>query len=61
MKKNKHERNNVYKKKDVDRNEKQGLMFEIDEFYFEKENHRKKRETTKRKKQERERKEDKWN
>ena len=53
---NKYEEKNYNKK-----NDKQEAMFEIDEFYFEKEYSRKKREISQKKKKEKRRKEDRWN
>lgn len=57
-KEEKHYTKNLNKKQT---NEIQDLLFGIDEAFFEKENHRKKREINRRKKQEKRRREDKWN
>ena len=57
MKKERNDRNTLYEKKEVASD----TMFEIDDFYFEKEYRRKKREITQKKKNEKRKKEDRWN
>lgn len=57
MKKERNDKKNSHIKNDMQNDS----MFEIDDFYFEKESRRKKREITQKKKHERRRKEDRWN
>jgi hypothetical protein len=61
MKKEKYDRSNTYNKKMKQNDKLEDNMFEIDDFYFEKEYRRKKREITQKKKKEKRNKEDRWN
>lgn len=61
MKKEKYDKSNTYNKKMKQDDKLEDNMFEIDDFYFEKEYRRKKREITQKKKKEKRNKEIRWN